>query len=317
VSVCGWALCANGAPFTIHGATGYGTYSNPASEVALARAAKVNTLELVEFDTNYHSLADTMTEATWTRVDRFVAATSQAGLHVILNLSEYGQSLQAAGVTPTTADWGPYLSFIANRTNSVTGVQYKNDPTIAMVELFGEICYPGEVDSTCPAGTSGTASDMQNFFHRTLTQWKALAPNILVSTGGFSHLNGNTTIPWQAIVSDPANAVCSMEINSPDDLNDTVAKFTSYCKALGKPWFLAAWSSCFGSTTYPFYTPNDAAMSSHAQEMYSVAKGRSPAVYSSIGADFWNLRDEGLRTGSCSLSPNFPLTWAVIRANSP
>jgi len=315
VQVCGTQLCLNGQPYVIHGATAYGAYDQPSAEISLAQEGKINTLELVEFDTEYHTLSDTMSSATWTRVDKFIAAARQAGLHVILNLSEYGQSLQAAGHTATTTDWGNYLNFIANRTNSVTGVQYKNDPTIAMVEIFGEICYPGETDSGCPAGTSGTAADMQAFFHRTETEWKALAPRILISTGGFSHLNGATSsgIPWQNIVSDPANATCDIEINSSDDLYQAIGKFTSYCKKIGKPWFLSAWSACYQDIGYPYYSATDAAMATHGQEMYYIQQGGSPAAMPAVGSDFWNLLDAGVAPGHCDLSPAFPKTWAVIQ----
>jgi aryl-phospho-beta-D-glucosidase BglC (GH1 family) len=309
-------LCLNGTPFHIHGATAYGTYSDPATEVALAHQANINVLEIVEFETQYHTLSDTMSAATWQRVDAFIATARQGGLHVILNLSSYGQSLQAANQTPTTTDWNNYLSFIANRVNTVTGVRYRDDPTIAMVEIFGEICYPGESDGTCPAGTTGTTSDMQNFYHRTLTEWHALAPNILISSGGFSHLNSPNSngIPWQAILSDSANPVCDIEVNSPGDLSGSVNKFTQYCQQLGKPWFLAAWSSCFGGS-YPFYTPTDADMAAHAQAMYDLARGGAPATYAAIGSDFWNLRDQGQKAGTCSLSPSFPLSFAVVQRN--
>ncbi len=80
--------------------------------------------------------------ATWTRVDQFLAASRQGGIHVILNLGEYGQSLVAAAYTATSVDWLPYLRFIANRVNTVTGVRYADAPTIAMVELWGEIPAP-------------------------------------------------------------------------------------------------------------------------------------------------------------------------------
>jgi hypothetical protein len=310
---CGTSLCLRGVPFVIKGATGYGTYDDPDGEIQLAQAGNINTIELSEFDTQYHVLSDAMSEATWTRVDRFIAASAQAHMHVILNLSEYGQSLQAAGQIPETVDWGPYLAFIANRTNSVTGVPYKDDPTIAMVELFGEICYPGETDSSCPAGTSGTAEQMAEFFHRSLDEWHAAAPNILVSSGGFSHLNGSTTIPWQQIMADPLNSTCDMEINSPNDVSDSVAKVTSLCQSIGKPWFLAAWSSCYDSTSYPFFTATDNDMAAHAGDMYSLAAGGDPAAYPAVGSSFWNLQDTGTSTGTCNLSPSFPATWATIQ----
>jgi hypothetical protein len=315
VHVCGAQVCLGSQPYVIHGATAYGAYDQPAKEIALAQAGNINTLELAEFDAQYHQLPSSMSSATWTRVDKFVAAAGRAGLHVILNLSEYGQSLQAVGQTPTTANWINYLSFIANRTNTVTGVQYKNDPTIAMVEIFGEICSPGARDSSCPAGTSGTANEMQSFFHRTETQWHALAPNIMISTGGFSHLDNATSsgIPWQKIVSDPTDATCDIEINSASDVDNSIAKFTSYCKKIGKPWFLSAWSSCYHDTGYPFYLATDGDMAAHAREMYGIQQGRSQAAMPAIGSDFWNLKDSGVAPSNCDLGPAYPQTWSVIQ----
>lgn len=325
VQVCGTQLCLHGQPFVIHGATAYGTYSQASTEVALAKQAKVNTLAIVEFESQHHVLSslygpDPTTYApTWSNVDKFIAAAQQGGVHVVLTLSSYAQSLQAAGQTPTTTDWGPFMTFIANRTNTITGVQYKNDPTIAMVQIWGEICYPGEADTTCPAGTSGTAQNMIDFYHRTITQWQAQAPNILISTGGFSHINtaNSSGIPWQTIVSDSANPLCEVEVNSPGDVSGAVNKFTSYCKQIGKPWYLAAWSSCYQDTGYPYYLANDAAMASHAQAMYDLEHGLAPSVMPAVGNEFWNLRDVGVSPGHCDLGPAYPQTFAVIQNNAP
>lgn len=317
VQVCGLQLCLNGAPFVIHGATGYGTYGDPASEVALAKQGKVNVLELVEFDDNYHDINDVMSSGTWTKVDKFIAAFKNAGLHVILNLSEYYQSLQASGQTPTTTDWNTYLSFIANRTNTVTGVKYKDEPTIAMVELIGEADAPAYGHPH-----SGTTQQMTDFFKRTMAQWRVLAPKILVTTGGFSYLNDSGSgIDWRSIMSDPGSPMCNIEVNSTDDRDITVPMVTDYCKNLGKPWFLAAWSSCYQPTsqTYPFLTRNDDEMAAHATEMYNIAKGTIKSKYPAVGADFWNLQNEGNPpNGSCALNPTyFPKTFAVIQSTAP
>jgi hypothetical protein len=322
VSVCGLLLCAAGRPFVIRGASAFGTYAKPQKEVTLAKRAGLNTLELIEFDTRYHVLSDTMSTATWDRVDTFIALARSHGLHVILNLSEYGQALQAEGETPTTVDWGPYLNFIANRTNTADGLVYKNDPTIAMVELFGEICFPGETGSSCPVGTTGTGVEIQSFFHRTETEWHALAPTILVSSGGFSHLvkpdsppGVSNGIPYQAIYSDPANDVCDLEVNSANDYNDAVPKVTSYCNAVGRPWFLSAWSSCYQDPGYGYYLATDGAMAAHARAMDRLALGRSPSSEVAVGTDFWNLNNTPAKAGTCDIGPQFPLTWTTVQDN--
>jgi hypothetical protein len=306
VTVCGLRLCVNGQPFEVKGATAYGQYQNPTTEVSLAKQGGLNTLELVEFDTLYHQLSDTQSSATWTRVDAFIAAARAGGVHVILNLSEYGQSLQAAGQDVTT-NWGPYLSFIANRVNTVTGVRYADDPTIAMVELWGEIPAPAFPN---PVGTTQQVTD---FYQRTLAQWKALAPNILVSSGGFSYINyANSGIDWRTIMADPNNAVCGMEINSLNDRDITVANVSSYCQSIGKPWFLAAWSSCIGAGSGGNTFVDDAAMAVHAQDMLAIAAGAAPALAPALGSDFWNLGPKTAPT--CDIGPQFPLTWAAVVA---
>jgi hypothetical protein len=313
VEVCGANLCLDGQPFVIRGATAYGEYGNAASEVALAKQANLNVLELVEFETSYHSLAAAETGATWRRVDQFIAKAGATGLHVILNLSEYGQSLLADGKTPTTTNWDSYLRFIADRRNTVTGVLYKDDPAIAMVELFGEIDAP---NSGADPGAAGTTAQLNAFFSRTLTQWHTLAPHILVSTGGFSYINeANNGIDWQAIVQDRYNATCDVEVNSANDLAVSVPAVSSFCSQLGKPWFLAAWSACYADPANGYdYFGSDVAMAAHASAMYALAHGGAPAAAPAVGTDFWNLAGGPVVTDSCNIGPEFPLTFAAIQA---
>jgi hypothetical protein len=156
---------------------------------------------------------------------------------------------------------------------------------------------------------------MQSFYHRSLTEWHALAPNILASTGGFSHLNSTNSsgISWQAIMADPVNPLCEIEVNSPNDVTGTVNKVTDYCRIIGKPWYLAAWSSCYADTGYPYYTPSDESMAAHARAMYSLQHGNSPATVPAVGSEFWNLRDRGVVPGHCDIGPAFPLTFGVVQ----
>jgi hypothetical protein len=314
VHVCGIRLCLDGKPFVVHGATAYGLYGDPSAAVALARAADVNVLELSEFDTRYHVLGDVESAATWDRVDRFIAAASRAHLHVILTLSEYGQSLAASGRAATTTDWGPYLRFIANRRNTVTGIRYRNDPTIAMVLLYGEIPAPRSGDSPI----DGTTAQMTAFFRRSLREWHDAAPKILASTGGFSYLGeAGNGIDWKTITSDPHDATCDVEVNSSNDLDVAVPELSSYCESLDKPWFLAAWSACLGAPSAGYdYFPTDAAMAAHALAMYALAGGGPPAAMPAVGSDFWTLAGGPASDGTCSLGPGFPLTLAVVQSTA-
>jgi len=99
----------------------------------------------------------------------------------------------------------------------------------------------------------------------------------------------------------------------------------SYCNSIGKPWFLAAWSSCLGAKDPNFDDVNhwesDALMAQHAQDMYNVARNSNatapaPAV-AAVGSDFWNLGDTPYRQGNCDIGPQVPLSLAKVKANAP
>ena len=241
VYVCGLQLCMNGEPFIIHGGTAYGQVTRPVEEVALARQFGINTLELVRFEEIFNSLPSQTSENTWRNVDRFMAEAGANDVKVILNLSGYFWSLEKAGLKPTNVDWGPYLSFVMNRINTVTGMAYKNDPTIAMVELIGEIPAPNSSNLL-----RGTNAEIFAFFVRTLGQLRTLDQRHVISSGGFSYLNDTSpgSIDWQPIMRLANNQVCGIEINSYPDRDITVPMVTEFCQSIGKPWFLAAFSSC-------------------------------------------------------------------------
>jgi hypothetical protein len=320
VKVCGMQLCLKGQPWRIHGATAYGQYGNADAEVAFAKLAGINTLDIVEFETRYHNLSDTMSEATWRRVDNVIGVAKQSGLHVILNLSSYGQSLMAAGHKPMTTDWSPYLRFIVNRINTTTGVRYGDEPTIAKIELYDEIDAP---NYNVPL--RGTAAETTAFFARTLSQFKRLDANHVISTGGFSYINDtHSGIDWETIVADRNDATCDVEINSYPDRNISVPIVSSYCRQLDKPWFLSAWSSCYKNNTSvesidDWLTDTD--MAAHARDMYDIERNRNPAppgpVVAALGSDFWNFANRPLQLGMCDIGQQFPRTLAVVKANAP
>jgi len=301
-SICGTQICINGSPYHIHGATAYGQYNNAANEMALARKGNINTLEIVEFENNYHDLGDMMSSGTWTKVDNFIAQAAKNNIHIILNLASFGQSLQAAGKDYTDATlWQPFIDFLTSRVNTVTGIKYVNDPTIIMIELFGEI----------PANTNDAA-----FFNNALSYLRTKDKNHIISTGGLSYIDYNSSIDWKTIMSDPNNQVCGVEVNSSGDRNISVSNVSSFCNQLGKPWFLAAWSSCYkaggGDLTNE---PDIAGMTTHAQDMYSIEKGADPAVMPAIGSDFWNLASSAPNLGTCDRGPQFPTAWSEIQNN--
>ena len=165
VYVCGLQLCMNGEPFYHPWWHCIWTGNTPGRRSSAGEAFGLNTLELVRFEEIYNSLPSQTSENTWRNVDQFMAEAGANDVKVILNLSGYFWSLEKAGLKPTNIDWGPYLSLVMNRINSITGIAYKSDPTIAMVELIGEIPAP---NSSNPL--RGTNAEIFAFFVRTLGQ---------------------------------------------------------------------------------------------------------------------------------------------------
>jgi hypothetical protein len=316
VRVCGESLCLGDQPFFVRGASIYGAMDHPGAEMALAKAAGLNTIEIVEYEMNYHDLNSATAEDTWQRVDRNIAEAGKNGLHVILHLASYGWSVEKAGQNPVTTDWEPLFKFVAGRVNTVTHVPYVNDPTIAIIELFGEIRAPYHKTHGFPL--SGTKEQINSFFSRSLAEWKKLDPNHIVSSGGLSYLGWNSGIDWKTIVSDRNDAICDLETNADTDYL-AVKDFTQQCKDLGKPWLLAAWSSCIKKAP-DFkgdinYVKDDAGMAAHLQDMYNLALGKAfstaqPAM-ASAGSVFWNLGPYA-SIPTCDIGPQTPETFEEL-----
>jgi hypothetical protein len=313
-----------------------------ASEVALARSLNRNTVEAINFQSRYRDITDAKSEATWSQIDQLLvdAAAANPPMHVVLNLSEFAKDLTTANVNPLTdlSDWDQYIDFIANRVNSLNGLHYRDDTTIAMVVVWGEPCFIGEDDgpfSDCPGSITSLAdyntNTMRAFFEHVMDKWHSDAPHVLVSTGGFSHLNDQDNpvgvtngIPWKDVMSYPTNATCDIEINSTDDYNSTVPKITNFCDSIGKPWFLAAWSSCYQDTGYSWpVMKNDDDLAAHNQLMFDTmhAASGTPAVYPAAGTDFWSMHAYPMANGNpepghCSQdATTFPHAAKVIRNN--
>jgi mannan endo-1,4-beta-mannosidase len=209
------------------------------------------------------------------------------------------------------------MAFVANRVNTVTGVAYRDDPTIAIVSIAGE---PGPPNSEECGMAAGTA-ELTDFFARTMAEWQELDTNHLVSNGGFIHLDweelhGNPAgsgIDWQAIFSDPANDVPSIHtyVNYPVPMDDPPVPFTEYQTAkiapfvadLGKPWITEE----FG---FPQRDP-DPGRAVYYEAVYQLQRD-----YGSAGVAFWSLGHE-LHPTTFDVNPDTPEVWQVILNNAP
>jgi hypothetical protein len=299
VTACGSELCLLGRAWRMHAASDYNTTATAARRAAMAGSAGINTLRLVALlDEAGSPTAAPYDEARWIGVDERIAAAGRHGLKVLVDLSTYRNLLANAGIEPYTHDWGPFLQVLLNRRNTVTGVRYAEDPTIAMFSLAGEV----EPEPRRAAGTRARR-DVTEFFLRTLLQAKAIDGNHLWSSGGLLHLDWDSGIEWRTIMSLRQNDVCSIHNYSAQDTTVTTPQVAQHCRDLGKPWITEE----FG---YP-QSLGDAERARRFRAMFELQRRHGVA-----GVGFWNLGDE-LAPSSHDVNEQTPAVWAALRENAP
>jgi hypothetical protein len=300
VTRCGTSLCLNGSAWYLYGASQLGGMTDPQARASLAVSAKLNTLRIVDFlDEGGAVSTAPYDESRWQLVDRAIATAGTNGLHVVLDLSIYRNMLWNSGANPYTIDWQPFLTFVANRRNTATGVIYANDPTIAIVAFAGEI-QPINTSSN----TRGITTDqVTSFFTRTFAEWKALDPNHLRSSGGLLQIDWNSGIDWKAIFGLADSDVCAIHDYSSADQTVTTPAVSAYCASIGRPWITEefGWDQSVG----------DAMRAQSYTSMYGLQR-----TYHAAGVGFWNL---GPQIGGSTYDVNAgtPQTWAVVVANAP
>jgi hypothetical protein len=305
VAACGTALCVGGQRWSLFGASQYGGFADPTGRAAMAGAAHLNLLRLGNFlDEGGAAATAPYDGARWSQLDAAIAAAQADGLRVILDLSTYRNLLWNAGLDPYGQDWATFVAFAADRTNTVTGVRYGDDPTIALLSFAGEI----EPLNT-PANTGGiTTQEVTDFFSRTLAQWRAHDGRHLLSPGGLSQLDWDSGIDWRAIFGLSGTDVCSIHDYSVGDQVVTTPAVASYCAAIGKPWI-----------TEEFGWPqsiSDAERAANYTTMYALQR-----TYGAAGVAFWNLGPELVGTAGVTatydVNPSTPATWSAVVANAP
>jgi hypothetical protein len=297
VSVCGRSLCAGGARWYLYGASILGGMDDPATAVSRAAAAGLNTVRVVNFLDEHGAVGSAeFNEWHWARLDRVIAAAGGTGLKVILDLSTHRNLIANAGRNPYTHDWTSFIQFAANRRNTVTGVRYGDDQTIALIAFAGEV----EPLKT-PDNTLGiTTAQVTSFFQKAFATWKQHDRLHPVSSGGLLHYGWDSGIDWRAIFA--AADVCSIHNYSDGDISATPG-VAAYCASLGKPWITEefGWERGIG----------DAARAARFQQMYALQANNGSA-----GVAFWNM---GGQTSSPTFDVNSstPLTLDVVFANAP
>ena len=145
-----------------------------------AKTAGLNTVRLVNFLNESGSISSApYNEWHWARVDRVLAEAASARIKVIFDLSTFRNMLANAGRNPYTHDWNDFLRFAATRRNTVTGVRYADDPTIALVSIAGEV----EPINTSSNTLGVTSDQVTTFFRRAFTTWRSYDSHHPVTSG--------------------------------------------------------------------------------------------------------------------------------------
>ena len=298
VSRCGTALCVDGRQWRLHMGSVNGTNA-AADSVSRARDLTLNTLRLTDFlDVSSAQPTAAYNETRWRKVDANLAAARTAGLRVELDLSTYRNLLWAAGLNAYAYDWASFLSFVASRVNTVNGVAYKADPTLALVAFAGEV----EPVNT-PANTRGvTTGQLTEFYRRVFTQWGSLAPGVLRTTGGLLQLDWSSGIDWRAIFSLPGSDVAAVHSYSDSDLEVSIPAVAAWAALAGKPWI----DEEFG---YPA-SLGDRERARRFTDVY-----RLVADLGAAGSGFWNVGPQ--TTNTFDVGPQTPRTAAVVRTYAP
>lgn len=304
VTLCDRALCINGQNWRPNGGSTNGNASGSQSasgNVAIANYLKVNVIRLTDFIKGTSPGASEYDAATWAGVDKTISIAAQNHLYVELDLSTYRNMLENTSSTLNmyTYNWTPFLTWVANRTNTVTGVRYGSDPTIAFVSFAGEVQTLGSAAYTARGISS---QNLVDFFTSVCTTWGKLAPGQLRIPGGLFHMT-DPNMPWRQIDSLPNCDLPAMHSYSPDD-ESMMAPLNSLAASLNKPWLLEE----FGYTTANY--PIDSDRATQFTSTYRLADSNH-----AVGSLFWNI-DPGVGTSTHAVNSAYPLTAAAVQARS-
>ena len=311
VAPCGLQLCAGATPIHLFGASEYQSSSDTGIDhvpgtISLAQQMRLNTIRVINFyDSKKSPTTEPFNETQWVKVDNMIAAAGTAGMHVDLSLGDYRNILWNNCVNPYTADWGQFISFVAQRTNTVTGQTYGSDPTIATLSLAGEPLSVGSRTFTA-SGTnqactiSYTTQDLTSFYTRTLHQWKTVA-RVSVNTGGLGYLNFNSGIDWKTIFALADDDICA--IKTYGGMMQFAPTVAAYCAGINKPWI----DEEFGYQQ----SDGDALRAQEMKAQYDMLHANGSA-----GEMFWNLGTQ-LASTTYDIGPGTPLTLATVQAAAP
>lgn len=289
VRAAGNIFTLNNSPWFLIGAAIYGYYGSNAAyknRVDAAVLGEFNILRFINFmqtepyPTLYDATAGSeFNESIWSKVDYGIDQARQAGIKILLDLSDVQGICTARGYAFGSANmistYQSFVNWLAERTNTVNGLKYKNDDAIAIFAIVGEVGQVGVVGSTTNYDTYHTiAGYMKSAGFQQLIHPGGQKPEQIVdSSYGYTNYSAGDYLSSPYI-----DCVSTHPYYTQQNMIDLFPVIQSYCVSKNKPWFIEE----FGYTGY-----ND----SYRARLYKFPINEG-FKRGSAGALVWNF-DEG------------------------
>ncbi len=280
------------------------TNANADSYINAAVAMDLNIIRIVNFFGDDLGL----NEAQWAHADYILNKANSVGLKVLLDLSDYcavttNMTSISCPFPVNRQNWYDFVDWLFARTNTVNGRLYKNDDTIAIIAIVGEVGDHG-----------GTV--LRDFYSDVSARIKATGAQQIVHAGGQIpeiSLSSDWTTTWgiqQDMLSIPTiDCISTHPYYTHQNMRDLFPLLQGYSQEKNKPWFIEE----FG-----YNQTDQAARRDSTREVYMRLAYNLGFKYGSAGAIFWNI-DSGYYNfdtnsgGGFGVNPNTPLVFNTVK----
>lgn len=283
----------SGAYFTLGGkrwvpvgGTTYGytdTTARYANRVAFAVDAGLTALRFVNYLQPYSpDVGYEFTEAVWARIDYGLDQARQAGIKIILDISDIAgicsERGHAFGSQERIDTYKAFLSWLLERENTYNGRLYKNDDTIAIFAINGEIGPQG-----------GTV--IRDSFDEICSHFKTIDTNHIVHPGGqapgvimaseYAVPGYSSTIQQDMLALNSIDCASTHPYYTFTDMEKLHPALQQYCQDRNKPWFVE-------EVGYSGYAQTDSLRRGSLRKTAKLAFD-----YGAAGFMVWNLDENG------------------------
>jgi endo-1,4-beta-mannosidase len=311
VKAVGTKFYLDGEVFKFMGGATYGYYISNAAYLNRVTAAKtagfnilrfVNFLQVVPYENPPYQtgIGYETTESIWARMDYGLNEARKAGIKILLDLSDLTGIASARGYSFGDANYmalySDFVAWLAERINTVNGIQYKNDDTIALFSICGEV--GNQVAGLAYTTFDTIAGYMKTAGFQQLIHAGGMKPEQIVdSSYGYTNYN-----PIDILSSTNIDCASTHPYYTQQNMLDLFPQIQAYSVAKNKPWFIEE----FG------YTGSDVALRvSQYQYVYTTG-----STYGSAGFLFWGFDENGTDgygyTGFVLSQTLTPILYALV-----